>query len=299
MRTLLILSILFITSLMTKAQTLNVDHAAICGYELKSLQDAFAAVKLTAPYGGAHATGGTHNALLGFDDGSYIELIALQRPGTGEGPRWNGLSSGISRACFWAIHSDNLDTDVKKLRAAKIEISDSVANGRTKPDGAVLKWKAAAVPDDKGGDILPFMIEDVTPHSARIQPSPSVKGSELTGIKRIVIGVQHLDTAIALFRQAYELPAPETADSKELGAHLAWFAGTPVILAAPTGGNSWLAAHLKEFSQAPVALLLGTKDLKKSAQRAPLIETTTWFNKKVAWFPPEKLEGVKLGVIAE
>jgi Glyoxalase-like domain len=298
MRTTLALAVLFITT-MTQAQSLNVDHGAICAYDLKSLQDAFAAVNLTAPYGGAHATGGTHNALLGFDDGSYIELIALHEPGTGEGPRWNGLTDGVSRACFWAIHSDNLDADVKKLRAAKIEISDPVANGRTKPDGTILKWKAAAVPDDKGGDILPFMIEDVTPHSARIQPSPSVKGSELTGIKRIVIGVSDLEAAIDLYRRAYGLPAPRTADSKELGAHLAWFAGTPVILAAPASGNSWLAAHLMKFSPAPVALLLGTKDLKKTTQRAPLSETTKWFDQKISWFPAEKLEGVKMGVIVE
>jgi len=68
---------------------LKLDHVGICAYDLQSLQDAFASVGLRAEYGGAHATGGTHNALLGFDDGSYIELIALQKPGSVSDDRWN------------------------------------------------------------------------------------------------------------------------------------------------------------------------------------------------------------------
>jgi len=93
---------------------LKLDHIGICAYDLQSLQDAFASIGLHAEYGGAHATGGTHNALLGFDDGSYIELIALQQPGSVTDDRWNSLKPGVSHACFWAVHTDDKAADVRR-----------------------------------------------------------------------------------------------------------------------------------------------------------------------------------------
>ena len=60
---------------------IKVDHASVCGSNLSTLQDAFASVGLAADFGGPHAHGGTQMALLGFDDGSYLELIAPQKAG--------------------------------------------------------------------------------------------------------------------------------------------------------------------------------------------------------------------------
>lgn len=299
---LLLLSALLMTSSFLTASPLKLDHVGICGYDLKSLQDAFATVGLTAEYGGAHATGGTHNALLGFDDGSYLELIALQNPGSATGteaPRWNTLRPGLSRACFWAIHTDDLKGLVESFRKAKLEISDLQPGGRKKPDGTVLQWQTAAVPDERGGDILPFAIQDITPRTSRIQASPSVKGSELTGVKRVIIGVKDLGVAIALFQKAYGLGQPRLETSQGFPAKLAYFPGTVVILAAPLSPDSWLARDVGRFGQGPVAVMLSTKNSKKAAGRAPFVNQSLWFGSKVGWFPPEELQGVHLGVIED
>jgi hypothetical protein len=278
---------------------LKLDHVGICAYDLQSLQDAFASVGLSAEYGGAHATGGTHNALLGFDDGSYVELIALQKPGSVTDDRWNSLKPGASYACFWAVHTDDLKAQVDAFRKAKLETSDPQPGGRKKPDGTVLQWQTAATPDHKGGDILPFAIQDVTPRSLRIQPSTSVKGSELTGIKRVVIAVNDLNAAIALYRRAYGLGEPQLATNQDFAAKLAYFPSTAVVLAFPLSEDSWLSEHVRQFGQGPVAVLLGAKNVKRAADRALLLGKTSWFGSEVSWFPPEKLQGVRLGVISE
>jgi hypothetical protein len=278
---------------------LKLDHVGICAYDLQSLQDAFASVGLSAEYGGAHATGGTHNALLGFDDGSYVELIALQKPGSVTDDRWNSLKPGASYACFWAVHTDDLKAQVDAFRKAKLETSDPQPGSRKKPDGTVLQWQTAATPDDKGGDILPFAIQDVTPRSLRIQPSTSVKGSELTGIKRVVIAVNDLNAAIALYRRAYGLGEPQLATNQDFAAKLAYFPSTAVVLAFPLSKDSWLSEHVRQFGQGPVAVLLGAKNVKIAADRALLVGKTSWFGSEVSWFPPEKLQGVRLGVISE
>ena len=66
-----IVMILLLTVALCFAQgtlPLRVDHVPICVAELGKVQQAFAAAGLTPDYGGPHSTGGTHMALLGFDD---------------------------------------------------------------------------------------------------------------------------------------------------------------------------------------------------------------------------------------
>ena len=70
------------------ASPLKVDHASVCGSQLEPMQQAFADVGLKTDYGGPHANGVTHMALFGFEDGSYLELIAPQKGGAVEGSAW-------------------------------------------------------------------------------------------------------------------------------------------------------------------------------------------------------------------
>jgi catechol 2,3-dioxygenase-like lactoylglutathione lyase family enzyme len=279
---------------------LKVDHAGICSYQLEPMQQAFAGIGLQAQYGGAHATGGTHNALLGFDDGSYIELIAAQHPETMTGEdaeQWTSLKPDLARACFWAVDVDDIGNSVKQLREAGLKISDPKDGSRKKPDGTVLQWQTAVVNEGANGNILPFFIQDKTPRSARIQPSASVKGSELRGIEIVVIGVKSLKESIELYRRAFNLPEPAPGENSELGAKTAYFSGTPVILAQPLEKNSWLTAYLAKFGEGPIGFLLRTSDFARSKQRFALSGETAWYGRKLAWIDGLKLHGARLGVI--
>jgi hypothetical protein len=281
--------------------SLQLDHVGVCAYDLKSLQAAFAAIGLGAEYGGAHASGGTDNALLGFDDGSYIELIAREHPaaGGGEDARlWKNLQPGMSRACFWAIHTDNLQALVDSFHQAKIAIREPQAGGRKKPDGTVLQWRTAAVPDDRGGDILPFAIEDITSRDLRIQPSASVKGSELTGVKRVIIGVNNLAAAVAIYRKAFRLGKPELHAGGVPLRKQAYFPGTAIILEQSSPGLRG-ADQVSSFGEGPTEILLGTRDLEQTRRRGNLVDGGSWFGHKIMWFERATARQVHLGVITE
>jgi len=84
----------------------------------------------------------------------------------------------------------------------------------------------------------------------------------------------------------------------EFGAKLAYFAGTPVILATPLNGNSWLGKRLNELGESPVAFLLSAREFEKAASKATATQTL-WFGRKIAWFDSEKLQGARLGVISK
>lgn len=282
------------------ATSIKVDHAGICAYDLAVMQQAFADLGLRAEYGGVHAGGGTHNALLGFDDGSYIELIAPQHPemlSPSDAQDWTPLKPDKAQDCFWGVRAADLKTEVARLQKSGIEISSPVPGRRTKPDGTVVEWEGAGIKQEKGGDILPFLIEDKTPRSARIQPSASVKGTELSGIDIVVLGVKDLDASVALFRRAFGLPAPAIASDTEFGAKMAYFPGTPVLLATPLNDHAWLATQLNQAGQSPIGLLLRTQNFTASSKRFQLSGETSWFGRKIAWFDVAKLHGAKLGVV--
>lgn len=143
------------------------------------------------------------------------------------------------------------------------------------------------------------MIQDKTPRELRVKPSASVKGSALNGIAVVVIGVKDLDAAIASFRKAYGLGAPKIEEHKEFGAKVAYFPGTPVMLATPLDPNSWLTQRLAKFGESPVAYLLGTPDFGAAAKKYAVGGETSWFGKNIAWFDAGRLASAKLGIIAK
>ena len=57
--------------------SLLLDHIVIRVHDLTQTIENFTALGFTVQQGGTHADGVTHNALIGFADGSYIELIAF------------------------------------------------------------------------------------------------------------------------------------------------------------------------------------------------------------------------------
>lgn len=274
---------------------IKVDHASVCGSKLDALQKEFAAVGLKAEYGGPHAHGGTQMALLGFDDGSYLELIAPREGQTAGDSSWAKMIAGDAGPCAWAIGTRALKEDLDELKARGLSVEGPSAGSRTRPDGTVIQWETGGVGNQAPGAILPFMIQDKTPRELRVRPSASVKGSGLKGIEIVVIGVKDLDASVALFRRTYGWNAPQFEEHKDFGARMAYFPGTPVMLAESFGKQSWLENRLQRFGQSPAAYLLGASDLRSG--RFVLSPAENWFGRKVSWFDPKTLGGIHLGVV--
>jgi hypothetical protein len=274
---------------------LELDHVSICGPDLDALRQAFTDAGMTPDFGGPHGNGVTQMALIGFDDQTYIELIAPLKPGVTEGSDWARFMTGDTGTCAWAVGTNVLMQDADRLKKAGIAVTEPKHGSRKRPDGMSLEWITAQVGPGTPGSMLPFMIEDQTPRVWRVQVSPSMKDAPVFGVENVVIGVDNLDSAIALFRKAYGWAEPLTENQKDIGK-LAYFPGEPVILAAPSGGG-WLADRVSRFGQTPVAYLLGTRDFAAAAKKYKLNNTKTWFGQKVAWFDPAKMKGARVGVI--
>ena len=126
---------------------LKLDHLAVLA---GTLDDGRAMIEaaLGTPLqpGGQHRHFGTHNLLLGLEDGLYLEVIAVDntvpRPAC---PRWFDLDrlSGPPRLGNWICQVDDLDAAVAKFPHAGIPVSLSRGD---------LRWQMA-VPQ---GGILPY-----------------------------------------------------------------------------------------------------------------------------------------------
>jgi len=281
----------------SKTTVVDLDHVSICGSNLDTLRQAFTDVGLTPDLGGPHGNGITQMAIIGFDDSSYIELIAPIKPGTTAGSNWAKFMGEEAVTCAWAVGTNVLLQEVERLKKVGIAVTTPERGSRKRPDGMSIEWMTADVGSGTPGSVLPFIIEDQTPRAWRVQPSASVQGAPVGGVESVVVGVNNLDTSIALFRKAYGWAEPITENQKDFGK-MAYFPGEPVILVSPSGGG-WLSERIAKFGESPVAILLATPDFPGAVKKYKLGGTKTWFGQKVAWFDAGKLKGVRLGVIGQ
>jgi hypothetical protein len=280
-----------------KSMLLEIDHVSICGSNLDALRQNFADVGMTPDFGGPHGNGITQMASIGFDDASYIELIAPIKPGASAGSSWAKFMSEDAITCAWAVGTNVLLQQADRLKKAGIPVTTPEHGSRKRPDGMSIEWITADVGSGTPGSTLPFIIEDQTPRAWRVQASASVKGAPVSGVENVVLGVSNLDASIALFRKAYGWAEPLTETQKDFGK-LAYFPGEPVILASPSSGG-WLSDRLAKYGETPVAYLLATQDMAAAVKKYRLSGNKTWFGQKVAWFDPNRLKGVRLGVIGQ
>ena len=179
------------------------DHAVIVVPELQCAMDNFKALGFEVQRGGAN--GPTHNALIYFRDGTYIELITPVRrsarivfrglyatgllgfvAGRQAGIMtrflmWFGAPAGLRD---WCVRCDSLDGTIEKLREQGVETTDAQCFSRKRPDGEVAKWRLAGPVDSR----LPFLIEDITPTEIRVPFEGNCNHPNgVTGISAVVV----------------------------------------------------------------------------------------------------------------
>lgn len=275
---------------------LVVDHVTLGASRLEALASAFAANGLTTEYGGMHSNGVTHMSLVSFDDGSYVELISVARPGQ-PAPWWNEHIVHEGGPCAWAVRVGDVAAEAERLARRGITVSDVAHMERSRPDGQLVAWDLAFPGDLGKGAMFPFIIEDSTPRELRVPSSEGVAGSELSGIAGVVLGVEDAGAAAEMFQEAYDLPAPARTRSEDGRLDMASFDGEPVTLVAPTTREGWLAERLARFGHTPCAFLIGSRDLDATRERARLGEVRSWGGGSVAWLEGDPLLGRWLGVV--
>jgi hypothetical protein len=163
----------------------------------------YAALGFTVVPGGEHTDGATHNALIGFADESYLELIAFTR----EAPAhrwWRHMAAGEGLIDF-ALWPDEIGTVIAAARSRGLALDGPTPGGRMRPDGQQVAWQMG-MPTQ--GEDLPFLCADVTPRSLRV-PEARQHANHVTGIARVTVAVHDVAASTTHYR-ALLSTEPET-----------------------------------------------------------------------------------------
>jgi catechol 2,3-dioxygenase-like lactoylglutathione lyase family enzyme len=258
---------------------LGIDHIVILVHDLAAATRDYEALGFTVIPGGDHADGASHNALIVFSDGTYLELLAFKR----EVPehRWWRFVAGGEGLIDWALLPDAIADDIAAARSYGIEFDGPIAGGRLRPDGQEIAWEMGN-PRTPG---LPFLCADITPRSLRV-PDGAARShaTGITGIAGITIAVHDIQRSLDAYRalltvgmQSQSEPLHATPPSgfvtPEPGARTAILPAGPatITLAQPTRNEAVraesdallagqgllsLQQHLEQRGEGPYALTL-------------------------------------------
>ncbi|WP_283404216.1 VOC family protein [Halorubrum sp. DM2] len=257
------------------------DHVTVAGRDLDRLTEAFSAAGLPVEYGGHHSNGVTHMAIVGFPDGSYIELISKHTTNT-HSPWWNNAIDNNTGPCAWAIGVDDIERTTVTLRDRGVTANGPTAYEREREDGTLVEWDLTSLEGSDPGTRLPFLIEDRTPRKRRVQPTGDLATSPIRGVNTVVIGVPDLATAVDAFTTAFDTHEPTRTTSADLHANIASFPDLPVVLAEPTG-DGWLAERVSRIGTSPAAYLIGyERDANHGFEN---LTTESIADRSVEWLP--------------
>lgn len=149
---------------------LELDHLAVAAATLEEGRaHVEQALGVVMQAGGQHARFGTHNLLLGLEDGIYLEVIAVDPAAPAPAvPRWFSLDSfaGTPRLGTWICRCDDLEAALARApdgAGAPVEL----ARGD-------LRWRMAVAQDGRMpfGGAFPSLIQWQGVHpAARLTPS--------------------------------------------------------------------------------------------------------------------------------
>ncbi len=166
----------------------GIDHLVIAAHSLERAIERYRSLGFSVIEGGRHAHG-SYNALIGFADGSYIELLGFYEEAPTH-PWWDLLQSRGGGLIDFCMATDDIHADQQALLDAGVATSDLHEGGRERPDGYVVRWINNKVEGEFQGRI-PFIIEDVTPRAERL-PAERQHANRVTGIDCLTLAVHSL-----------------------------------------------------------------------------------------------------------
>lgn len=234
----------------------GIDHFVVVVPELEAAIKSYSELGFTVVRGGKHNIG-THNALIAFADGSYIELIAFLTPVAGH-PWYDAMSKSGGMVDFCA-QTDDLAADVANFRRAGISITDPNGMTRDRPDGYRLSW-VLSIPNAPFNGSVPFLIKDETPRDERV-PRERTHRNGIIGLANLTVAVPDVAKVAAWYRviSASEGSAVEHQDLEAAGTRFQ-MGPHQLDLVAPRGDNGPVAEFLQTRVAGPYqATLIGNR----------------------------------------
>jgi hypothetical protein len=231
----------------------GIDHLVIVVNDLQRACKDYEQLGFTVVPGGRHPVG-SHNALISFADGSYIELIAFYRDAL-EHRWWAPLQKG-ERFVDFCLQTDDLEGDTAKLRASGVTINAPVPWSRTRPDGYELKWLLSLATGNHRG-VAPFLIQDLTPREERV-PRQFEHANGATGIERATIVVGEIWTIGQWYKGLLGVEGEQFKDT--LGGGIRFKTGPHVLqFIMPADPKGPLIDWLRTYGPSPYSAVLRSR----------------------------------------
>lgn len=234
---------------------LKLDHIVIAVADLDAAFRDYTSLGFTVVRGGEHADGRTHNCLVVFADGAYLELIAFKVPNPDN--RWFRVYESAGEGFLdYALLPDDTAAVVGAAQARGLDIEGPFPGGRNRPDGERLEWQTARSP----GSDVPFLCGDVTPRPLRVPEGECRRHPNgVTGVASLTVAVRDLDASLArnaalLGTDTTPLVRPTEIEGAPARTATLAIAGAHVTLASPAGPDGPLATALAARGAGPFAL---------------------------------------------
>jgi hypothetical protein len=182
----------------------GLDHVVLVVRDLDAAGADHRARGFTVTPGGEHTGGLTHNALVGFQDGSYLELLAFHDLAAARGKHsWAPVAERGGGWADFTLLSDDLAADAAAL--GDLVTRPPEDGGRTRPDGVAIAWRVARLVTP-----LPFLIEDVTARDLRVPSGDAARHANgITRVAAIVLGAVDPARVTARYAKLRDRGGPE------------------------------------------------------------------------------------------
>ncbi|HLI50533.1 MAG TPA: VOC family protein [Thermomicrobiaceae bacterium] len=251
----------------------RIDHIVILAENLDRAIATYRRLGFTVTPGGAHP-GGTHNALVPFQDGTYLELIAFQEPERSvqaSEHRWYPYLSTGGGIIDFCLDVDDVAAAVGEIGARGLDYRGPVPGARTRLDGAQVSWRLGQPPLDRTGE-LPFFIDDITERAVRVPgDEAAIHANGVVGVRAIVIAVRDLAEATDLYGKLLDQPTPPHAaeEAHTADAVIYRVGDQQIMLAYPSGPDSPLVERIQRRGDGPYEIVMLAEGLEEERLIGP------------------------------
>ncbi|MDQ3693413.1 MAG: VOC family protein [Chloroflexota bacterium] len=192
----------------------RLDHIVIGVHDLAAAAADFTQAGFQVTPGGEHSSGNTHNALVAFADGAYLELIAFKDRQIDPAHKWGAQLAAGEGFLDFALLAGDLDGEAARLARAGVVTGGVRPLGRLRPDGERIEWLLLS--PDTSTHPLPFLIDDLTPRQRRVPGGAATEHPlGVTGVAGVSLLVPDLLTTAEKFAALLDTPG------REITSHIA------------------------------------------------------------------------------
>ncbi len=252
----------------------GIDHIVILVEDLDQAIESYTEAGFNVVPGGEHTGGATHNALVAFQDNSYLELIAFKRPDPGH--RWAGKQPGI---VDFALLPDAIADDLDAARLRGVDYQGPLPGGRLRPDGQQVAWQLG-LPPAPG---LPFLCGDVTARALRVPGGAAQEHANgALGVAAVYVAVQDLVTSAAQYEALLGLH-PQTGLADEWRAALFPIGSATIHLVEPLESPAGQSSRLNTVLTSRGEGVYGITLRSTAGPGAPSLEALEATGAGIAW----------------